>query len=180
VAFGAMDAYKKCTGQKWVDCGLAVAGMIPGGAIARAGFGAAKAGRAIKDATALIETAEAERKLAMVGYDGALLAKRYPLSFDAMQHTFRGIEAKIGQAYSTMRHTFGRYLDYEHSLHKWDLIEAPFLAEKAVFYDCKYMWRVCGDSRETYVKPNRQASFHKLPAKPSAPVTNPWGGGFFE
>ncbi|WP_077003638.1 RHS repeat-associated core domain-containing protein [Saccharothrix sp. ALI-22-I] len=74
LAFGAVNAYQKCSKQKWVDCGLAVAGMVPGFGVVRAGAGVAKARSVIQAGNAALGAADDGIRLARAGANNALPA----------------------------------------------------------------------------------------------------------
>jgi RHS repeat-associated protein len=185
VAFGAMDAYKKCTGQKWVDCGLAVAGMIPGAGIVRAASGIGKARSMISIGKAAIQEADEGMKTAMAGWGAAeILATKSALSPAAIYYArIRGVGRGAVAEGTLWEHRF------MHGLHFWDGMEVPILAAKTEFYRCKHVFHACESTLQDTIKPRPRPTWHNPPAKPSAPsgggstyapVTNPWGGGFFE
>lgn len=176
-----------------MDCGLAIAGTIPGGGIVRAGLGVAKARSVIKAGEAALQSANDGIKLALAGYDQALLASKYPTSLAAKSHTIRNYEAMIDQASNTLAQAETRLRRFTHSMHFWDKVEAPILAMKASFYGCKYIYGVCEDSIHGSFKPRpRPRPTWHPPAAPSAPATpsspastyrpnlDPWGEGAFE
>jgi hypothetical protein len=75
---------------------------------------------------------------------------------------------------------------WNHVREAWEHVEIPFVLTKWTFYNCKWNG-ICEHSIQDTLFPTKMRK-RETPASPAAssggssyaPVTNPWGGGFFE
>ncbi|MFL6140680.1 MAG: RHS repeat-associated core domain-containing protein [Labedaea sp.] len=182
VVFGAVDAIKKYKEGDKLGMGMAIAGMVPGSGIVRAGTGLFKYGRVMRGAVDMIQPAYDNLKIAKAGYaDDVWATVRSQLSqFPDIALRIRGYEADLEIGENALSLARPRFQHLEHSMHFWDKIEKPLLTYKGGYYLGKYFG---GPKEKPGPAPSRPGGPN--PSAPGggsnyAPVTTPWGGGAFE